>query len=763
VLNVAVNVRPLMPGRIGGLEFAFRHTLDVLVGRPDVRCTLLTAFYNYDAFEALGSRVQRVRVDDPELPHGLQRAIAGHDVLWCPFLVLDPEQPPVPGVAMVPDLQHETWPGFFTRDELAFRLRRYRTTIAWSKRVLTLSEFCKQELVERYHVPDDHVVVVPLDCGPEFRTTRPDPGRQAALRSQYDLPERYLLFPATTHAHKNHRGALRALFHYRQEFGAPPALVLTGADTGAVDLRQEIETLRLGPHVRRLGQLPGSDLPHLYDGASALLFCSLFEGFGIPVVEAFRRGTPVIASNTTSIPEVAGDGARLVDPTDPAAIARAVHATLHDVEATQALVARGRQRAERFSYALAAERTLEALRAAAREPAPVVAAVRSGALPKVFVVTPSFHQGRFLRATIESVLRQDYPNLDYFVADGGSTDDSVAILQSYGARVRWVSGPDGGQAAAIAGAWRSTGAEIVAWLNSDDTWLPGAVRTAVDWLLRHPEHAMVYGNACYTDADGRETGPYPTRPFDRDRLRGECFICQPAAFVRREVFRVIDLPDPALRYCMDYDLWIRLSERFAVGHLDRYLATSRMHAQNKTLGERDAVYREILRVVRRHFEGVPRSWTIGFAWHRGLRLLERLFACLPVGMRTHIHAWVMRRRRQRIPGPPFPDGWAGARTIVEALPDADGRVVVHGESPCWPYRTPLVIRVESDRRRLGRHVVRARGPFRIEVVVGERRLQPVALVLTANRTFVPLRHRLGQDPRALAFRLAPPAAGGEPR
>src|SRR6185295_6202294 len=108
--------------------------------------------------------------------------------------------------------------------------------------------------------------------------------------------------------------------------------------------------------------------------------------------------------------------------------------------------------------------------------------------------------------------------------------------------------PDGGHAAAIASAWRSTDADIVAWLNSDEVYLPGAVSTAARFLIERPETAMVYGNAAYIDESGQRTGDYPTKDFNREPLQVECFICQPAAFLRRHVFQVVDFPDAHLRY-----------------------------------------------------------------------------------------------------------------------------------------------------------------------------------------------------------------------
>jgi glycosyltransferase involved in cell wall biosynthesis len=234
---------------------------------------------------------------------------------------------------------------------------------------------------------------------------------------------------------------------------------------------------------------------------------------------------------------------------------------------------------------------------------------------RVFVVTPSFNQARYLRATIDSVLAQDYPRLEYFVADGGSTDGSVEILRSYGERLRWVSRPDGGQAAAVADAWGASDADVVAWLNSDDLYLPGAVRRAVEHLEAHPEAGMVYGKAWFVDELGEKLREYPTRPFDADRLRTECFVCQPATFLRRSVFERIGLPDRELRYCMDYDLWIRLSRDFEMSYLEEFLACSRVHEETKSQRELSAVFAEIVRVTARRYGVAPRNWAVASMIH----------------------------------------------------------------------------------------------------------------------------------------------------
>ena len=158
---------------------------------------------------------------------------------------------------------------------------------------------------------------------------------------------------------------------------------------------------------------------------------------------------------------------------------------------------------------------------------------------------------------------------------------------------------------------RATGA-IFSWLSADDLYEPGAVTAAVDYLLRNPEADVVYGEAVWIDAHGNVLGRYPTEPFRADRLRRECFICQPAAFMRADTFRRAGMLDANDQLAFDYDLWIRLA-RFARFHwLDRPLARSRMHAGNKTLGQRRQILEAGMDVLRRNYGYVPPSWV--YAW-----------------------------------------------------------------------------------------------------------------------------------------------------
>lgn len=237
--------------------------------------------------------------------------------------------------------------------------------------------------------------------------------------------------------------------------------------------------------------------------------------------------------------------------------------------------------------------------------------------PLVSIVTPSFNQGRYLRRTIDSVLDQDYPHIEYFVFDGGSTDESVKILQGYGNRFFWRSGPDAGQSDAINQGIRKSRGDILAYLNSDDILLPGAVSRIVEHFQRHPDCDLLYGNAYHIDENDRVLEPYPTAPYSFERLVQSCCICQPATFWRRRVMDRIGLFDDTLHFAMDYEYWLRLARvRGTLRHVPDYLACSRVHGATKTLSARLNVYHEILSVSRRHAGDASFSQYYAYWHHR---------------------------------------------------------------------------------------------------------------------------------------------------
>jgi len=236
--------------------------------------------------------------------------------------------------------------------------------------------------------------------------------------------------------------------------------------------------------------------------------------------------------------------------------------------------------------------------------------------PVVSVVTPCLNMGPFLDETVRSVLDQDYPDIDYLVMDGGSTDGTLEILEGYNGRLRYVSERDRGQADAVNRGFGLTRSAIFTFLNADDTYLPGAVSAAVRAFADHPEAGVVYGDAWHVAEDGSPIAPYPVESFDRENLERRCFICQPAAFFRREAFASVGMLDVDLRFAFDYDLWIRMARRYEMVRIDRYLATVRHHRRTKTMSESGAAMRETIAVLQRHYGYVPFNWVYGYSHHR---------------------------------------------------------------------------------------------------------------------------------------------------
>lgn len=222
--------------------------------------------------------------------------------------------------------------------------------------------------------------------------------------------------------------------------------------------------------------------------------------------------------------------------------------------------------------------------------------------PRISVVTPSYNQGQFLEETIRSVLLQGYPNLEYIVVDGGSTDGSVEILRKYEPCLRaWTSERDGGQADAInKGFARATG-EILAWLNSDDVYLPGVLETAAETLHGHPGWGLVYGECQIIDERSRLTDLWRSPDFSLAELPFRCFIPQQTVFVRRQVIDRVGVLNTRLHYALDYDLWLRIAPAYPVHRIPLFLAQHRKCPGTKTVSSPDAFWPEIVAILRNFF------------------------------------------------------------------------------------------------------------------------------------------------------------------
>jgi glycosyltransferase involved in cell wall biosynthesis len=221
------------------------------------------------------------------------------------------------------------------------------------------------------------------------------------------------------------------------------------------------------------------------------------------------------------------------------------------------------------------------------------------ALPFVSIVTPSFNQAPYLEETIRSVLEQDYPRIEYMIVDGGSTDGSVSIIKKYADRLAWwVSEVDKGQTDAINKGFGRANGQILAWINSDDTYEPGAVFAAVNYLQEHPEVGMVYADCNFIDEGGRVIGRFGAAQTDYKRLRqGYVHIPQQTMFFRAEFWHTVGPLDPSFYFAMDYDLWVRIASRATIKYLPGQIwANFRIHTSGKTIAADDRCWPEMLRV-----------------------------------------------------------------------------------------------------------------------------------------------------------------------
>jgi glycosyltransferase involved in cell wall biosynthesis len=233
--------------------------------------------------------------------------------------------------------------------------------------------------------------------------------------------------------------------------------------------------------------------------------------------------------------------------------------------------------------------------------------------PLVSIVTPCRNASRYIERTIESVLAQDYPKIEYIVMDGASTDTTVEILERYRGRLQYESSPDQGPTDAVNKAFARTQGSIFAWINADDEYLPGAVSTAVRHLLEHPEADVVYGEGIWTDENGAEISRYPTvAPYRQEMFEQECGICQPAAFMRREAFVAAGQLNIRRNSCFDYDLWVRMARKHRFLAVPEVLAASRMHAENDTLAHRRRIFQHNISLLREEYGYVPVNWVYGY-------------------------------------------------------------------------------------------------------------------------------------------------------
>ena len=585
----------------------------------------------------------------------------------------------------------------------------------------------------------------------------------------YELPEQYMLYPANTWPHKNHLRLVKAYYFLKTKYNIKTKLIFTGAKKGTqANIENYIKKNHLDDDVIYLGYIKQEDMPYIFANAKLIVFPSLFEGFGIPVIEAMRVGVPVACSNSTSLPEIAEDAAVYFNPYSIKDIANKIYSLINNKELRDTLLLKGNIRIQNFSWIKCADETITAIKKLYNKSENKK--VKRQECPLVSIITPSYNQGQFIKETIDSVLSQDYCNLEYIVMDGGSTDNTVDILKSYGDKIKWVSEKDGGQADAVNKGIKVAKGQIIGWLNSDDTYLEGAVSKAVEYFMMHSKTDMVYGEGYYIDKMGNITERYATEKYSIARLAEICYICQPTAFFRKDIVTKVNGLDAKLHLCMDYELWMKFAFVGKISYIPEYLATSRMYEENKTLSRKSEVYSEVCATVKKHYKYVPTTWIYGYAsflnngrinyqfYIRFLILIIKYNFTNPRFMlRFALHQFIKMMSSGKIQpshDAKFVDGWVSKkyRTAIY-LRKPVSNIKIKGRH-IWPRKETLVIKMIIDKIYINSWKLNSKGDFECEfelsnaLQTGQHNVE-----LIMNDTFVPSKHGMGGDTRNLSFIL----------
>jgi glycosyltransferase involved in cell wall biosynthesis len=212
-------------------------------------------------------------------------------------------------------------------------------------------------------------------------------------------------------------------------------------------------------------------------------------------------------------------------------------------------------------------------------------------LPKISIITPSFNQGAYLEDTIKSVLSQRYPNLEYIIMDGGSTDNSVDIIKKYNSQISfWKSEPDNGQSAAIHDGFKKSTGDILAFINSDDYYLPNSFQSVVDIFMRIPTTQWVVGRGIIVDERGNLKKRIKNLPISLNNMAYlDNRVFQPATFWRRELYFSVGGINPKYSFAFDYDLFFRFLKQTSPKNINKEISAFRIHDTSKTM----SIYKSI--------------------------------------------------------------------------------------------------------------------------------------------------------------------------
>ena len=345
-MRIGVNCFPLS-NNIGGVKQYFFNLFNELLSN-DGKNTY-TFFYFPHNVEELSSLDNNRWQDNAILLHDqleVKQYLNKIDLYFCPFGSLWPRPLPIPTVVTLVDIQEVFYPQYFTGVDLFNRAYHYPGSTRMADRVITISDFSKKTIVKHHRISPHKVHVAHLCADKRFYRTN-----EVSYPPKVPLPdEDFIIYPANRWQHKNHDTLLRALQWLKAERGMEIKAVFTGHDVpNSYPLLQKASEYRVDKQVFFVGFVSVEELAYLYSKAKLMIFPSLFEGFGIPLVEAMAAGCPVLASNLTSLPEVGVDAIEYFDPSSPQSIGKAIEMIWNDEAKREELINRGLKRAQDFS------------------------------------------------------------------------------------------------------------------------------------------------------------------------------------------------------------------------------------------------------------------------------------------------------------------------------------------------------------------------------------------------------------------------------
>jgi glycosyltransferase involved in cell wall biosynthesis len=352
----------LLAAEIGGIRQYFFSLFNQLLAQDSENDYLF--FHGSQNLEQLAQlngdrwRQQAIQIHHPS---EIKQYLDQFDLLFCPFSVLSPRPLPKPSVFTLPDIQEIFYPEFFSEADRFSRDRHFRASAQMADQIITHSQFSQDCLMAAFQISADKITIAPHFI---------DPGdaQEAEILAAppvLQLPAEFIFYPANLWPHKNHDALLQALQALKQTKNLIIPLVLTGFEqSGGYPLASKITEYGLAAQVFSLGYISAPQLRYLYQRAQLLVFPSLYEGFGLPLLEAIILGCPVVAAKATAIPEVLGQAGLFFDPHSPAEIAAAIAQVWQNQPLRQQLIQQGKQQSEKFSAALTVQKHQQAFQKA---------------------------------------------------------------------------------------------------------------------------------------------------------------------------------------------------------------------------------------------------------------------------------------------------------------------------------------------------------------------------------------------------------------